>query len=235
MTDLSAVTYELDGPVAVIRIDDGKANALSHTIVTALDEALRRALTDDVGAIAIIGRPGRFSAGFDLNVMRAGPQEARDLLHAGALLALRLYSSPVPVVLGVTGHALAMGAILLLSTDWRIGESGDYKIGLNEVAIGMPVPALAVELARDRLSPRHLTAAVNLARIYDPRGAVEAGFLDEVVDHDAVPDAAVTHARGLAEGLHRAAFRLTRANLRGERAERLEEILAVDIAAFSVS
>jgi enoyl-CoA hydratase len=229
-----AVTYELDGSVAVIRIDDGKANAISHAIAAELDRGLTQAETDAAGAVVIAGRPGRFSAGFDLTVMRSGIDEARDLLRVGAELALRIYTFPAPVVLGVTGHALAMGAILLLAADTRIGATGEFKIGLNEVAIGMPVPRFATELARDRLSPRHLTAAVNHARIYDPTTAVEAGYLDEVVSPDDVEQAALDHAGTLATTLTPAGFRRTREHLRGERAERVRAGLAADIAAFVV-
>jgi enoyl-CoA hydratase len=182
----------------------------------------------------ILGRPGKFSAGFDLTTMRAGVGEARDLLRVGAELALRIYTFPVPVVLGVTGHALAMGAIFLLAADTRIGAAGEFKIGLNEVAIGMPVPMFATELASDRLSRRHLTAAVNHARIYDPVGAIDAGYLDEVVSLEDVEQATIDHALLLAGTLTPGGFRQTRTNLRGEQAERVRAGLASDVAAFVV-
>lgn len=233
MTD--QVSYELDGAVAVIHLDDGKANAISHDIVSAIDEALDRALADGAGSIALIGRPGRFSAGFDLATMKAGPREARDLLEAGARLGIRLYGFPTPVVLGVTGHALAMGAILLLAADSRIGTEGQFKIGLNEVAIGMPVPRFAVALAHARLSPRHLTAAVNLAKVFDPVEAVEAGYLDVAVDPGDVVGAALDHARSLAETLDPVAFATTREHLRGDEIARTLALLPDDIAAFEIS
>lgn len=233
MTD--NVSYELDGSVAVIRLDDGKANAISHDVVAGIDAALDQASMDNAGAVALVGRPGRFSAGFDLTTMKAGPQQARDLLEAGARLAIRIYGSSLPVVTGVTGHALAMGAILLLAADTRIGADGDYKIGLNEVAIGMPVPMFAVVLAGARLSPRHLTPAVNHAKVFDPEGAVEAGYLDSVVDPEAVVAAAIAHAHTLADRVVPSAFAATRSNLRGDTISRLNTILADDIAAFEIA
>lgn len=235
MTDSPVVSYELDGAVATICLDDGKANAISHTVVVEINEALDKASADGALAVCLTGRPGRFSAGFDLATMKAGPQEARDLLMAGAELAIRLYGLPMPVVLGVTGHALAMGAIMLLAADIRIGCSGDFKIGLNEVAIGMPVPEFAVGLARERLSPRHLTAAVNLAKVFDPQGAVEAGYLDLVATSESVIETAIEHARSLADTVNPAAFAMTRSNLRGETLTWLRNILARDIAAFEVN
>lgn len=229
-----AVTYALDADVAVIRIDDGKANALSHAIIADLDVAFARA-TSEAKAVALVGRDGKFSAGFDLTTMQAGPEQARDLLRAGAEVAERIFSAPIPVVAGCTGHALAMGAILLFCVDVRIGAEGPFKIGLNEVAIGMPLPRFAVELARERLSKRHLTAATNLAHIFTPAGAVDAGFLDRIAAPAAVESSAIAEAASLAASLNPAAFRLTREYLRADVAQRALDGLAADVASFSVT
>src|SRR3954454_7431827 len=132
MTDENApiVRYELDGDVAVIRVDDGKANALSHAVIDALEAALHKAGTE-AKAVVLVGREGKFSAGFDLKTMTAGPEQAIGLLKAGIELALSVYLSPIPVVVAATGHGLAMGAILLMAADLRIGAEGPYKIGMN--------------------------------------------------------------------------------------------------------
>ena len=124
------VRHEISGAVAVVRIDDGKANAISHAVIDGLNAALDAA-ERQAGAVVIIGREGKFSAGFDLSVIKQGPDAAVGLLKAGAALALRIYEHPQPVVMGCTGHALAMGAILLMAADIRIGSTGPAKIGLN--------------------------------------------------------------------------------------------------------
>lgn len=230
------VTQTIEDGVLVLRIDDGKANAISHAVIDAINAALDTAEADDsVGAVAIIGRPGRFSAGFDLKVMQASAESARDLLRAGAELGLRLYELPKPVVTGVTGHALAMGAILQFCVDERIGAEGDYKIGMNEVAIGMPVPRFAVELARDRLTPPAFQAATHQARIYDPEGAAAVGYFDSVVPLEEVEGAAIGHARQLATALNRNALGLTRTNVRGALAAKLRADLDEDMKLFNVS
>jgi enoyl-CoA hydratase len=221
--------------VAVLHIDDGKANALSHRMLGAINGQLDRAEADGARAVVIVGRPGRFCAGFDLETMRAGPDEARDLLRVGAELASRVFLFPAPVVLAVTGHALAMGAILLMASDVRVGASGDFKIGLNEVRIGMPVPRFATELADDRLSRRHLDHAVNLATIYDPPGAVEAGFLDLIVEPDGVEREAVQRAAELAPALFAEPFAMTRQNRRAATAARMSAGLSADVEMFSVA
>lgn len=233
--DSGLLHYELDGTVAVITLDDGKANAISHAMADAIDTALDRAEADQARALVIAGRPGRFCAGFHLPTMQESVGSARDLLRVGGELALRLYLFPAPVVLAVTGHALAMGAILLMATDVRVGAVGDFKLGMNEVGIGMPVPKFGTELADDRLSRRHLDAAINLATIYDPAGAVEAGFLDVAVDPDSVVDEAKARAHALAAGLHPGPFVTTRANRRGDVADRIRAGLAADVEQFTVS
>ncbi len=229
----AAVTSERDGDLIVIRIDDSKANALSHGIISTIEADLHQARTE-AKAVVLVGREGKLSAGFDLTTMKAGPQQARDLLLAGAQLGHSLYTCPIPVVIGCTGHALAMGAILLFCADVRIGAEGPYKIGMNEVAIGMPVPRFAIELARDRLSKRHLTAAVNLAGVFGPDDAVDAGYLDETLPLDKVEAAAIARGKELAATLHPAAFRLTRDYLRGACAERMLAGLEADVQTFSI-
>lgn len=232
--DTAPVRYVLDGDVAVVEMDDGKANALGFAMLDAVEAALDRA-EGEAGAVVLAGREGRFSAGFDLSVMTSGPEGARELLGRGAELGLRLYELPIPVVLGVTGHALAMGGILLCCGDLRVGAEGPFKIGLNEVAIGMPVPSFAAELTRDRLTPRAYTRATQLARIHDPAEALDAGFLDELVDPVSVVSRSKELAAELAGRLHAGPFRATRRIIRSKLATELRAQLAEDLAAFDVS
>ena len=229
----TAVTYELQDSVAVVTIDDGKANAISHDIAAAVHDALGRA-REEAGAVVLAGRPGRFSAGFDLATMTSSNEAARHLLTAGAELGLEIFEFPKPVVIACTGHALAMGAILLFCSDIRIGAEGSFKIGLNEVAIGMPVPRFAVELGRDRLTRAAFTRAINHATVYDPESAVVAGFLDRVVPADELLPAAVAEAAELAGRLHPEGFATTRINCRGDLAAKLRHDLAADVATFTV-
>ncbi len=218
------VRIELQEEVAILHFDDGKANAFSLAALAAFDSAL-----DEAGkaakSVVIAGRPGRFSAGFDLSVMRSGDAGAVGrMVRSGAELALRLYELPQPVVIACTGHAVAMGAVALLAADTRIGAAGDFKIGLNEVAIGMTLPPFAVELARDRLSRRHLQRATGLSELYGPEAAVDAGFLDRVVAPDALLGEAVGEARRFA-ALDGRAHLGTKRNLRGDTIERIRATL----------
>jgi enoyl-CoA hydratase len=225
------VGFELRGGIAVLRVDDGKANAVSFALLDAANAALDRA-EKEARAAVLLGRPERFSGGFDLGVMRGSDAGAIGrLVVGGGRLALRLYGFPLPLVVGCTGHALAMGAVLLLAGDLRIGTSGDYKIGLNEVAIGLTLPPFARELARERLSPPHLQRATALAEIYDPAGAVEAGFLDRTVAAGALEATALAEAERLAE-LHPTAHRNTKRSLRAAALEAIGRSLDESHAAI---
>lgn len=227
MTD--TVTYESRDGVAVLQLDDGKANALGPDVFRALHEGLDRAEKEEA-PVLLTGRPGRFSAGFDLNVMRnGGPEAAGALVEGGGRFALRVARHPAPVVIGCTGHALAMGAVLLMAADSRIGASGDFKLGFNEVAISMTTPLFLMELARERVSKRHLLRATVHAEIYDPERAVDAGFLDRVVAPESVFSESLAEAARLGQ-LPRAAFCATRARAREETLARIEAAIAADVA-----
>jgi enoyl-CoA hydratase len=192
------VSSEVARGVIVARMDDGRANALSFVMIEQLAGAVDAAC--DAGSpLVLAGREGRFSAGFDLEVMKNGTrEEAARLFAAGGDLYRSMLEAPIPIVAACTGHALAGGALLLLSADLRLGQDGPWKIGLNEVRIGLSLPKFAVALARARLSPRHLVRSTYLAETGTPQEAAEAGFLDRVVSGSPV-EAAIEAAIGLVE------------------------------------
>ena len=225
------VSLERRDSVLVVHLDDGKANALSSSMIGAIGAALDQAESDDsIGAVVLHGREGKFCAGFDLSVMRGGDISAMaNLVCDGGELVSRLYGSSIPVVAACTGHALAAGALLLLGCDVRIGADVDCKIGLNEVAIGMVLPDWAFNIAIERLSRRHLQLAVATARITDARGAVDVGYLDEVAPVDEVLETAVARAAELA-ALNGRAYAGTVRALRGELLAEMATQIASDRA-----
>lgn len=226
----TAVRTEIREGIAVVRMDDGKANALSNPVIQALNQSLDRA-EKEAGAVLLVGRGGRFCAGFDLGTMRSGPAEARTLVTAGAELCLRMFELPVPVVSACTGHALAAGALLLLSSDLRVGARGSFKVGLSEVAIGLTLPLFAVELARARLSKRHFARAAPQAEIYTPEEAVDAGYLDRVVEPEKLEETAFAEAARLAQ-LPQPAFRHTKLRCHGDIVNGIRATLEEDMKSF---
>lgn len=225
---MEGVSSEIREQVAVVRLDDGKANALSPGRVAALGQAVDDAEAQ-AGALLLMGRAGRFSAGFDLKSLREGPEVGRALVKAGGELAMRLYALPMPVVIACTGHAIAMGAVLLLSADLRLGARGDFKIGLNEVSIGMSLPAFALELARGRLSKRHFDRAVLQGELYAPDAAADAGYLDVCCEPAELEEAAFAEAARLAV-LPRGAYAGTKARMRSAVVGSVLEGMEKDLA-----
>jgi enoyl-CoA hydratase len=230
MADL--VRYELRDSVAWLRFDDGRANVASHASMAAIDAALSRA-EQEASAAVLLGRPGRFSAGFDLTVINQGVDASRALVTEGGELLVRIVESEVPVVAACTGHALAMGALMLLAADYRIGASGDFKLGLNEVAIKLTLPIFALELARARLAREQLARATTLAEVYDPAGALAAGYLDRVVAAEQLEAEALAAASRFAQ-LSLGAYRSTKRKLRSAMLERIRASLKQDMASWAV-
>jgi enoyl-CoA hydratase len=160
--------------------------------------------------------------------MMSGPEAAKQLLKRGSELLMRLYETPLPLVIACTGHALAGGALVVLTGDLRIGALGSFRIGLNEVSIGMPVPVLAMELARDRLVKTELPRATLHAQIYDPEQAVRAGYLDEAVPADQTLPRAKAEAARLG-ALARSAYHATKTRLRGATVAHIRATLDDDM------
>lgn len=223
------VHVTIDDGVAVVRLDDGKANAVSHAVIDGMHAALDQAEADAT-AVAIIGREGKFSAGFDLSVMTQGADATRGLVGAGGELMMRIFTHRQPTVAAVTGHALAAGALLCLACDTRIGSADlPAKIGLNETAIGMGLPWYGVRLGEARLSMRHRQRSILQSEIYDMNGAVDAGYLDELVAADAVESTAIERARQLGQ-LPGSAYGFTKRRLRQAIADEVLAGLEEDMA-----
>jgi enoyl-CoA hydratase len=190
------LTYRLKDSIATITMDDGKVNVMSVAMLSALNTAFDRVLADSA-VVVLTGRPGVFSAGFDLPVLRAGGADANTMVKMGFELAHRILSFPMPVVVACSGHAIAMGVFLLLAGDYRIGADGRYKIGANEVAIGITMPYFGIEMCRQRLTPTHFNRAVIFSEMFTPVDAVPAGFLDRVVPASELQEQAQALARSL--------------------------------------
>ena len=174
------VSYSFADGVATLTLANGKVNAISPAVITDFNAALDQAEADQA-VVILTGQTGILSGGYDLKVMVSSPQAARDLVAAGSALARRMLAHPQPVIVACPGHAVAKGAFLLLSADYRIGVEGAFQIGLNEVKIGMTLHHVGIALARDRLSPAVFQRSVNNAEMFNPQGALQAGFFDQVV------------------------------------------------------
>ena len=220
------IAYHLEDGIATLTLNNGKVNAISPDVIAAFNAALDQAVADRA-VVIITGQPGILSGGYDLKVMTAGPKEAVALVTAGSTLARRLLSHPFPVIVACPGHAVAKGAFLLLSADYRIGVEGPFSIGLNEVQIGMTMHHAGIELARDRLRRSAFHRSVINGEMFDPQSAVDAGFLDKVVTGEELQGAALAAARQLKK-INMLAHKNTKLKVRKQLLETLDDAILQD-------
>ncbi|EJZ57398.1 MULTISPECIES: crotonase/enoyl-CoA hydratase family protein [Pseudomonas] len=220
------IAYHLEDGIATLTLNNGKVNAISPDVIAAFNAALDQAVTDRA-IVIITGQPGILSGGYDLKVMTAGPKEAVALVTAGSTLARRLLSHPFPVIVACPGHAVAKGAFILLSADYRIGVDGPFSIGLNEVQIGMTMHHAGIELARDRLRRSAFHRSVINGEMFDPKSAVDAGFLDKVVSAEELQGAALAAARQLKK-INMTAHKNTKLKVRKALLEALDNAIIQD-------
>lgn len=224
------VKFELSNQIAKITLQNGKVNAISHEVIEALHSALDQA--EEAGATVILsGQPGILSGGFDLKTMRAGREEAVGLVTAGSKLTRRMIAFPTPIITVCTGHAVAKGCFLLLSSDYRLGAKGDFKLGLNEVAIGITMHYAGVAMAKHRMPKSFYNRSVNLAEMFDPETAVEAGILDEVLPADALMARAEQVAQYFNETLKMKTHHETKVKARAEFIEEMDRAIELDLDA----
>lgn len=210
-SDLVRTTSE--GGVTTLTVDDGKVNALSPAMQAAIHGGLD--VAEGAGdAVLLVGREGRFSAGYDLS-LSGDPAAFVDQVRTGFELCERLLAFPHPVVIAATGHAIAGGLFLLLSGDYRLAADGPYKFTANEVAIGLPIPTAAVEICRQRLSPAAFARAIPLAEVFGPEDVVAAGIVERVVPADELVPTAREVTERLA-GLDRSAHQIAKRRTRGQ-------------------
>ena len=220
------ISYHLEDGIATLTLSNGKVNAISPDVIAAFNTALDQAVTDRA-VVIITGTPGILSGGYDLKVMTSGPKEAVALVTAGSTLARRLLAHPFPVIVACPGHAVAKGAFLLLSADYRIGVEGAFSIGLNEVQIGMTMHHAGIELARDRLRKSAFHRSVINGEMFNPQSAVDAGFLDVVVSADELQTTALAAARQLKK-INMTAHKNTKLKVRKALLETLDNAIVLD-------
>ncbi|MBB1519567.1 crotonase/enoyl-CoA hydratase family protein [Aquipseudomonas guryensis] len=224
MSDL--ISYQLEDGIATLTLNNGKVNAISPDVIAAFNAALDQAVQDRA-VVIITGQPGILSGGYDLKVMTSGPQNAVALVTAGSTLARRMLSHPFPIIVACPGHAIAKGAFILLSADYRIGVEGPFNIGLNEVQIGMTMHHAGIELARDRLRKSAFHRSVINGEIFNPQGAVDAGFLDKVVPTEELMATAVATAQQLKK-INMTAHKNTKLKVRKAFLETLDKAIELD-------
>jgi enoyl-CoA hydratase len=224
------IAYEIEGGIARITLDDGKANAMSTAWFVELGAALDRAQADAAGALLVRGRPRFFSAGLDLKLLSSLPPAGlRELSETFARTLLRVHAFPIPTVACVTGHAIAGGAVLAFACDARIATAGPYRIQMNEVAIGIPLPSWMLFIGESAIPATARNEALLHAHGYTPDEALARGIVDGV---GATPEEAERLASGRARSLlalNRTAYTESKRRLRETGVNRALERLREEL------
>jgi enoyl-CoA hydratase len=207
--------------IAVLTLAHGKANALDIELCEALASRFEALRTSDAGAIVITGTGRMFSAGVDLvRLSEGGAAYVRRFLPALHRLYDTVFNHPKPVVAAVNGHAIAGGCVLACCADRRIGARDGGRIGVTELLVGVPFPALAFEIMRLATAPQHFADGTLSGATFAPDAALARGLIDEIAEPSALLDRAVAAAQSLA-ALSPQAFAVTKRQLRLPVTERL--------------
>jgi enoyl-CoA hydratase len=225
------ITYALADGIAEITLDDGKVNAMSLDLFRGLGAVLDRAEADRPGALVITGRAGAFSAGLNMKLLPTlAPADLRTTLLAFGRTMLRVFTFPIPTVAALSGHAIAGGAMLAFACDLRVMAEGPFRLHLNEVAIGLPLPTWAIVMAESAVPSRWQTDTILHARPYSPDEALERGLVEDVArPANRLRDVAREAAARL-KPLDLAAYATAKVRLRARAVRWAEERLEPELA-----
>jgi enoyl-CoA hydratase len=205
--------------IAVVRLACGKANALNPRSLDAVDRALDEATDGGARGLVLTGYERFFSAGLDLVTLYGLERDVMDaFVQRFDAVMLRVFAFPRPVVAAIGGHAVAGGAILALACDARVMSAGAGRIGLNEVRLGVPFPASALEIARYAIPAAFVERLLWEGELLEPREALARGLVTGLADGDVV-DAALAACARLAAAPG-GAFETIKASLKGPAVER---------------
>jgi 3,2-trans-enoyl-CoA isomerase len=186
------------GPIRELRLDRPPANALSPELITALREAVSAAPEAGARAIVLSGAPGMFSAGLDVPLLLTLERDTlREVWRSFYAMMHSLAASPIPLVAAVTGHSPAGGAVISLYCDLRVMTEGDFKIGLNEVPVGIPLPPVILAVLRRVVGDRQAEKLAVSGALLPAAEALRIGLVDELAPPDQAIPRAVEHCQRL--------------------------------------
>ncbi len=229
---MSPFRFTLTGDVAVLTMDDGRANAVTRDEFQALEKALDEIAASEARAVVFTGRPGYFSAGLNLKKMAtAQMSEITSWVAAMGEAVLKLFLFEKPVVAAVNGHALGAGAMFALASDVRFFARVDSKFGLNEVPAGLFVPSYAIELARASAPAESLTELCMHGRVLTPIEAASFKIAEAVCTPETLLEKSIERASALG-ALSGFGYAKTKQLLRGPAAELARKKMPEEIQAL---
>jgi enoyl-CoA hydratase len=194
------VHIERDGELAILRMQAGKANAMNPDMVRRLATLCDEVQASDARALVITGDGRSFSAGLALpQLIDLDRATMRGFMGEFKVAMLRVFQLPMPVVAAVDGHMIAGGCVLACQCDVRLAADRSLKIGVNEVQLGIGLPAVVIETLRLILPPSSLVPVAFTGGLFEPRDALRLGLLDEIVAPEQLLARACERGRELAK------------------------------------
>lgn len=201
-----------------LRLERAPVNALHHPLVQELKAAVEAAPKEGAKALVISGTAGMFSAGLDVAFLLQQDQAGMQRFWKDFFGMLRgVATSPIPTVAAMTGHSPAGGAVISIFCDYRIAAQGKFKIGLNEVQVGLPVPRVILGGLVRIVGQRQAERLAVRGMLVSPDDALAVGLVDEVLPPEEVVPAAIAWCRAALK-LPQQALHTTRDSLRADYA-----------------
>ena len=193
------IDFEQEDGIGIVKMNNNAAkNSFDVEFAELFIDRVEQA-NEKCDAIVIAGVENIFSAGYNVKIIGKDQEATKKLVELGAKIVVQLLDIRKPVIAACTGHAIALGAVILLGCDIRIGASGKFKIGLNETQLGLGLPVFATELAKQRIPHQHVHKVILEAELHSPEKALIYGFLDQVVNPDEVMPESIARAKLLAK------------------------------------
>jgi len=220
------VTLEQRDAIAILRLNRPPANAFCLELARELEAALASEAVKSAEALVLVGTGSFFSGGLDLKIVPTySRDEQREFLGLLNRVVGKLYATPIPVVGAINGHAVAGAFILALTTDYRVGPTGDARFGLTEARVGIPFPAVPMIVLHAECAPQDVRYSALFARTFGPDEAHRRGMLDELVPPRAVLDRAIEVARDMA-AMPSDGYRRVKHQVRQAAIEKIQEVVS---------
>jgi enoyl-CoA hydratase len=220
---MTKIHYKLEDEVALIRMDDGKANAMDFLFFDEMNKWLDRLEEDGAKTLIITGRPGYFSGGLDIKLMPTlSPTDTNALAEAFARTMLRVFSLPVPTIAVCSGHAVAGGAMLIFSCDLRFAVEGPYRIQMNETMIGIPFPSWMLLIGQSAIPVQWFVETFLLAKACSPVEVVERGMFQGLIKKE---EDVMAYAKAQTENLKTLSMHAYRTSKNRLRTPGIEHVL----------
>lgn len=189
---------EKNESVLILRLDNGKANALNASIFDEVNTLIHEFLNSESKALVLTGSTGFFSAGLELpSIINFSRNELKSFMFKFETLLMSIFTSKKPIICAINGHAIAGGLVIALQCDYRVAAEGKYKMGLLETKLGIGLPLVPLEAIKAYVPKKSWMRIAHEAELFSPATALDLGVIHEVVQLEELEQKAIIKAKQL--------------------------------------